>query len=188
MDHKESDLWGFSLLSPLTVLWQYMHPSFSTKHKLNSPCHKSVPGSCTKIFENPNSLFLVFLDNPRLSKYKVVPFRASKNVGIPSHANKSYNIPKNPTFHFAHPTYCLRARSWNPFRLSSSSLINPYSMHLAWLPSESYGTVKIQSFVPKSPRAFVPYTKNWKSNPSKIPKQPSKKMLYSTKTNAWPET
>ncbi len=185
-DHKESDLCGFSLLSPLTVLWQYIHPSFSTKRKLNSPSHKSVPGSCTKRIENPNSLFLVFLDNPRLSKHKVVPFKAPTNVGTPSHSNKSHNIPKNPTFHFAHPTYCLRGCSWNTFRSSSSSLIDPYSMHLL---SESYGTKKIQSSILESPTnvwAFVPHTKTWKSNPSKLSKQLSKKMLYSTKTNAWP--
>ncbi len=100
-DHKESDLRGFSLLSPLTVLWQYIHPSFSTKHKLNSPSHKSVPGSCTKRIGNPNSLFLVFLDNPRLSKHKVVPFRAPTNAGTPSHSNNPTISPR--TQHFTLP-------------------------------------------------------------------------------------
>jgi hypothetical protein len=105
------------------------------------PSHKSIPRSCTKRTESPNSFFLVLHNNSRLSKEK-----ASTNVGIPSHSEKSPNILKNPTFHFVNPTYCHKGRSWNPFVLSSSSLIGPYSMHLAQLPFESYGTTKIQGF------------------------------------------
>jgi hypothetical protein len=120
--------------------------------------HKSVPRSCTRKIESPTSLFLVLHDNSRLSKEK-----ASTNVDIPSHLEKSPNILKNPTFHFVNPTYCHKGWSWNPFSSPSSSLIGPYSMHLTWLPFESYGTTKVQGSQLASPanvQAFILHTKN----------------------------
>jgi hypothetical protein len=50
--------------------------------------------------ENPYTLFHIYLDNPRLSKYTTIPFKAPTNVGIPSHSNKTHHyILKNITFH-----------------------------------------------------------------------------------------
>jgi len=110
-----------------TIHFMVIQPPISlNKLQVWFPSYKSIPRSCTKRIESPNSLFLVLHDNSKLSKQK-----ASTNVGTPCHSKKSPNILKNPTFHFVNPTYCHKGWSWNPFRSSSSSLIGPYSMHLA---------------------------------------------------------
>jgi hypothetical protein len=51
--------------------------------------------------KNPNTLFHICLDNPKLSKYNAIPFKAPTNVGTPFHLNKTHCILKNITFHYA---------------------------------------------------------------------------------------
>jgi hypothetical protein len=52
--------------------------------------------------ENPNTLFHIYLDNPKSCKYKAIPFKAPTNVDIPHKCGYSFPFKQNPLYFQEH--------------------------------------------------------------------------------------
>jgi hypothetical protein len=133
MDHKKSNLFNFSLMSPLISFKQFSpknqnsifssHPPFPNLMKLHKEKLKTQTPLSNVSWQ------------PKVVQAFLVPFKApTKGVFLPFHKNP-YN-PQNHDITFCPPNSLPWKLFLKPFKFSSSFLIVPYPMHLKFLPSE----------------------------------------------------